>query len=103
MLTEQEIVQIATYIHDKQVAQVTEGLSQVYNRIKPRTKAKISAVVTGLGKNFLARNAAQRVGIHEIIDLSELMPSDVATVSTAVGVALMAATKLEGRTVQWTP
>jgi probable H4MPT-linked C1 transfer pathway protein len=103
MLTEQEIVQIATYIHDKQVAQVTEGLSQVYNRIKPRTKAKISAVVTGLGKNFLARNAAQRVGIHEIIDLSELMPSDVATVSTAVGVALMAATKLEDRAVQWTP
>jgi len=103
MLSEQEIVQVATYIHSKQVEHIAEGLSQVYNRIKPRTKAKIKAVVTGLGKNFLSRKAAQLVGIEEIIDLNELLKNDIATVSTAVGVALMAASKLEGRTVQWTP
>jgi probable H4MPT-linked C1 transfer pathway protein len=103
MLTEQEIVQIATYVYDRQIEQIVEGLSQVYDCIKPRMKAKIGAVVTGLGKNFLARNAAQRVGIDEIIDLSELMQSDIAKVSTAVGVALMAASKLEGKTVKWTP
>jgi probable H4MPT-linked C1 transfer pathway protein len=103
MLTEQEIVQIARYIYEKQIEQVAEGLSQVYARIKPRAKAKVGAVVTGLGKDFLARKAAQQVGIDEIIDLNELLHHDVATVSTAVGVALMAASKLEGRTVQWTP
>ena len=102
MLTEQEIVQIATYIHSRQVKQIAEGLSQVYNRVKPRAKTKIKAVVTGLGKNFLAGKAAQLVGVKEIIDLNELLKSDVATVSPAVGVALMAASKLEGRTVQWT-
>jgi probable H4MPT-linked C1 transfer pathway protein len=102
MLTEQEIVQIATYIHNRQVEQVAEGLSQVYNRIKPRAKTKIKAVVTGLGKNFLARKAAQIVGIKKSIDLNELLKSEVATVSPAVGVALIAASKLEGRTVQWT-
>ena len=102
MLTEQEIVQFATYIYSKQVEQIAEGLRQVYNRIKPRTKTEIKAVVTGLGKDFLARKAAQLVGIKEIIDLNELLKSDVATVSPAVGVALMAANKLEGRTVQWT-
>jgi probable H4MPT-linked C1 transfer pathway protein len=102
MLTEQEIVQIATYIHSKQVGHIAEGLSQVYNRIKPRAKAKIKAVVTGLGKNFLARKATQLVGIKESIDLNELLKSDVTTVSPAVGVALMAASKIEGRTVQWT-
>jgi probable H4MPT-linked C1 transfer pathway protein len=103
MLTEQEIVQIAKYIYDRQIEQVTEGLSQVYNRIKLYMKAKIGAVVTGLGKGFLARKAAQHVGIDEIIDLNELVQSDIATVSTAVGVALMVASKLEGRTVQWKP
>jgi probable H4MPT-linked C1 transfer pathway protein len=103
MLTEQEIVQIAKYIYDRQIEQVAEGLSQVCERIKPRMKKKIRAVVTGFGKDFLARNAAQRVGIHEIIDLSELVRNDITTVSTAVGVALMTASKLEGRTVQWTP
>jgi probable H4MPT-linked C1 transfer pathway protein len=102
MLTEQEIVEIAAHIYESQVEQIVTGLSQVYDRIKPRTKANIRAVVTGIGKSFLARNAAQRVGIREIIDINELMQSDIATVSTAVGVALMAASKLEGRTVQWT-
>jgi probable H4MPT-linked C1 transfer pathway protein len=102
MLTEQEIVQITAYIHDKQVEQIAEGLSQVYSHLKPRAKSTIKAVVTGLGKSFLAKKAAQRVGLKEIIDLNELLNSDVATVSTAVGVALMAASKLEGRAVQWT-
>jgi probable H4MPT-linked C1 transfer pathway protein len=103
MLTEQEIIQIATYVYNKQIKQIADGLSQVYDRIKPRTKAKIGAVVTGIGKDFLARNAAQRVGINNIIDLSKLVQNDIATVSTAVGVALMAASKLEGRPVQWMP
>lgn len=102
MLTEQEIVQFATYIYSRQVEHIAEGLRQVYNRIRPRAKTKIKAVVTGLGKDFLARKAAQLVGVKEIIDLNELLKSDVATVSPAVGVALMAASKLEGRTVQWT-
>jgi probable H4MPT-linked C1 transfer pathway protein len=102
MLAEQEIIQIAKYVYERQIQQVVEGLSQVYARVKPCAKAKIVAVVTGLGKDFLARKAAQRVGIDEIVDLSELVKSDVAAVSAAVGAALMAASKLEGRTVQWT-
>jgi probable H4MPT-linked C1 transfer pathway protein len=105
MLNEQEIVQIAKYVYNRQIEQVVDGLSQVYARIKPyaNAKAKIGAVITGLGKDFLARKAAQQVGIAEIIDLSELVQSDIATVSTAVGVAWMVASKLEGRTVQWKP
>jgi len=102
MLSEQEIMQFATYIHNKQVEQIAEGLKQVYNRIKPRAKAEIKAVVTGLGKEFLAEKAAQLAGFNDIVDLNELLKSDIATVSPAVGVALMAATKLEGRTARWT-
>ena len=101
MLTEQEIIQIAKHVYNKQIEQVAEGLSQVYARIKSLTKAKIVAVITGLGKDFLARNAALRVGIDEIVDFNELVQSDIAMVSPAVGVALMAASKLEGRIVKW--
>lgn len=101
MLSEQEIMQFAMYIYDQQVRQVMEGLKQVYNRIKPHAKAKIKAVVAGLGKNFLAKKAAQLAGINEVVDLNELIKGDVATVSPAAGVALMAATKLEGRALQW--
>jgi probable H4MPT-linked C1 transfer pathway protein len=102
MLAEDEIVQIAKYVYDRQVEQVAEGLSQVYSRVKSLTKAEIPVVVTGLGKDFLARTAAQSLGVGEIIDLGELVPNNVINVSPAVGVALMTANKLERRTVKWT-
>jgi probable H4MPT-linked C1 transfer pathway protein len=102
MLTEEEIVQIAKYIYSKQVDQVIEGLSQVYSRVKSLTNAKIPVMVTGLGKDFLAKTAAQRLRVERIIDLSKLMPNDVVMASPAAGVALMAASKLDGRIVHWT-
>jgi probable H4MPT-linked C1 transfer pathway protein len=117
MLTEEEIVQIASYIYNKQVEQVAEGLSQVYSRARSLTTAEIPVVVTGLGKDFLARTAAQKIGVDTIINLekvcfgdafvySSFLPSlaqnDVVKASPAVGVALMAASKLEGRVVKWT-
>ena len=102
MLNEEEIVQIARYIYNKQVEQVVEGLNQVYSRVRSLTTAKISVVITGLGKDFIAKTAAQRIRIEKIIDLSKLMSNDVVAASPAAGVALMTASKLEGRTVKWT-
>ncbi len=102
MLTKQEIVQIARYIHNRQVEQVAEGLSQVYSRTKLLTAEKLPAVVTGIGKDFLAKTTAQKVPVDTIIDLDKLARNNLATASPAVGVALMAASKLEGRTVKWT-
>ena len=118
MLTEEEIVQIAKYVHGRQVKQVADGLNQVYSRVKSLASAKIPVVITGLGKEFIARTAAQKIGVDEILDLekvcfgdafvyrkplSPLSRSFVVRASPAVGVALMAAIKLEGRIVKWTP
>ena len=102
MLSEEEIVQIAGYIHRKQVEQVAEGLRQVSGRLESMNQRKFSIVVAGMGRNFLARKAAEQAGFNEIIDLGELCGNDVAKVTAAVGVALMAASKLEGRTMHWT-
>jgi probable H4MPT-linked C1 transfer pathway protein len=117
MLTEEEIVQIARYVHGKQVEQVAEGLSQVYSRVKSFATVKVPVVVTGIGKDFIARDAAQSLGVDEVLDLEKvcfgdafvyrlplslLARSDVVKASPAVGVALMMASKLEGRNVQWT-
>ena len=118
MLTEEEIVQIAQYIYDRQVEQVAEGLKQVYSRIKSLTTAKVRVVVTGIGREFIARVAAEKIGVDGIIDLKKVClgdafvyrthispssQSELAKVSPAVGVALMLASKLEGRKVKWTP
>ncbi|MCW4015135.1 MAG: H4MPT-linked C1 transfer pathway protein [Candidatus Bathyarchaeota archaeon] len=100
MLTEQEIMDIAKFVYDKQVKQIANGLNQVHERIKKALPKKI-AVVTGLGRNFLAKKAAEKVGFNEIVDAKELLGVDAAVVSPSVGVALIVANSLEGKTVTW--
>lgn len=95
MLTEREIFEMAQYIYGKQIQQVTGGLSQVYKRIKQLASTKVPVLVAGLGKDFLARKAAEQVGADVIMDLGELLPKGVSLAVPAVGVALMAAKKLE--------
>jgi hypothetical protein len=103
MLTKQEIVDIATYIYDKQVMQVAEGLKKVYSYTKTLTSRKVSVVVTGLGKDFIARKAAEKIGVDKVVDLDVLIQKDVALATPAFGVALMTANKLEGETIKWMP
>ncbi len=101
MLTEQEIRDIAKFVYDKQVEQITGGLKQVYERIKPLLQKKIRVIVTGLGRNFLARKAAEKAGFSEVMDMSELVGAEAAVMSPSVGVALMVASNLEGKNVKW--
>ncbi|MCJ7721337.1 H4MPT-linked C1 transfer pathway protein [Candidatus Bathyarchaeota archaeon] len=100
MLTEQDILDIAKFVYDRQVEQIACGLKHVSERIKPEPKKK-TAVVTGLGRNFLARKAAEKAGFENIIDMRELLGADAAVVSPSVGVAFMVAGRLEGKTVKW--
>jgi (4-(4-[2-(gamma-L-glutamylamino)ethyl]phenoxymethyl)furan-2-yl)methanamine synthase len=103
MLAENEMAQIASYVYSKQIEQIADGLNQVYSRLKSNAKTTVPVVVAGLGKDFLARKAAEKAGIKKILDLIKLVPARAALASPAVGVALMAATQLEGRTLKWMP
>ena len=96
MLSEQEILNMAKFVYDRQVEQIVDGLKQVYERNK-----LFQVVVTGLGRNFLARKAAENVGFTQIIDMQEMVGAEAAVVSPSVGIALMVATFLEGTTVEW--
>ena len=60
-------------------------------------------VVTGLGKDFIARKAAKKISVEEIVDLETLIGKDASLATPAFAVALMAACKLEGDNIQWTP
>ncbi|MEE9519608.1 MAG: hydantoinase/oxoprolinase family protein, partial [bacterium] len=101
MLSEREIVDIAKQVYDGQVEQVAGGLKQVYGGLKTDFRREPPVVVTGLGREFLAKAAAQRAGFKEIVDLGDVMGADTALVSPSVGVALMTASRLGGRIVQW--
>jgi uncharacterized hydantoinase/oxoprolinase family protein len=91
MLTENELVQIATYIYEKQIQQITNGLSKVYTYAKKTATTKIPIIVAGLGKDFLAYKAAEQLEKIVVMDLGTLLPDKVSLAVPAVGVALMAA------------
>jgi probable H4MPT-linked C1 transfer pathway protein len=103
MLSNQEILDIAEHVHEQQVEQIAESVRQVYSRMGTNAKQTIPAIVTGLGRKFLAQRAAEKAGITKILDLAEFFPRSAALASPAAGVALMAATKLEGRQLRWMP
>jgi len=100
MLTEQEIVHMAQFVYDRQVEQIAGGLKQVSERIKPHQE-NIRVVVTGLGRNFLARKAAEKAGFKDIVDMKKYLGADAVVVAPSVGVAFMVASCLEGKTVTW--
>ncbi len=95
MLTEKELAAIAGYIYEKQIQQVTAGLNQVYKLTKKAASTKVPVLVAGLGKDFLARKAAEKVGVDVIMDLGEMLPKGLSLAVPAVGVALMAAKRVE--------
>jgi probable H4MPT-linked C1 transfer pathway protein len=103
MLTRQEIIDMAKYIYDKQVQQVSEGLTKVYSYTEKLSAQKVPIIVTGLGKDFIARKAAEKIGADPIVDLGVFTQNSVAMATPAFGVALMAASKLEGETIRWMP
>ncbi len=101
MLTEQELIEIAQYIYQRQVEQIAVGLNQVYTNLGPNAKETVPVVVTGLGKDFLSRKSAEKAGIKRIVDVGELLPKETALVSPAIGSALMAANRLEWKGLRW--
>jgi len=95
ILGKEELLQIAKYIHEQQIDRVAKSLAKVYNRIKFHNSAKLPVVVTGIGKNFIAREAAKKIGADEIINLGDLLQAEAVYSTPAFGVSLMLANKLE--------
>jgi probable H4MPT-linked C1 transfer pathway protein len=100
LLTNREITKVAKYICHEQIKQIAKGLKRVYANVKQRDMDKIPVVVTGLGKEFLARKAAESINVDVIIDQDKLVQAEASLATPAFGVALMTANKLEGGNVE---
>lgn len=100
MLTEEEILDMAKFVYIRQVEQIAGSLKQVFERIKPLLKEE-TAVVTGLGRNFLAKKAAEKAGFKKVVDMKEYLGAEASVVSPSVGVAFRVASCLEGKAVEW--
>jgi len=101
MLTQKEIADIAKYVWLRQISQISEGLRKVYNYTKNLSQNKVPVVITGLGKDFLARKAAEQIGATPIIDLETLLTKQAVFTTPALGVALMTASKIKGAPIKW--
>lgn len=101
MLSQNELTELARYIWEAQITQISEGLRQVYRHTKSRASVQVPVVVTGLGKDFLASKAAQKIGADSIIDLESILPKQAVLATPAVGVALMAANKISEVPFKW--
>lgn len=91
MLSEKELFEIARYIHGEQIRQVEVRLAKVYSRMKSLC-IKVPLVVTGLGKDFIARRAAEKLGV-EIIDLGSLICLEAVRATPAFGISRMLASR----------
>jgi len=98
MLSSQEILGMAEYIYDIQIEQIAEGLAKVKAYMQAKGVQEVPVVVTGLGRDFLARKAAEKTGATNVLDLGLLMPVEAVVATPAFAVALMAAEKVEGET-----
>ena len=101
MLTRKEIIDLAEFIYQKQLFQIRSGLTKVYEYLESKTNDEIVIVVTGLGYDFLARKAAEQMGVNEIISIDVLFSKEAVLATPAVGVACLTANKIEGAPIKW--
>ncbi|MHA1376840.1 MAG: hydantoinase/oxoprolinase family protein [Candidatus Helarchaeota archaeon] len=89
MLTKDEIKQMAKEIYEKQLEQVKDGLKQVVQNYKEAQDLDFPIVVTGLGKEFLAKKAALELGYNKIIDFDTFIGGEGALVAPSISIAQM--------------
>ncbi|HMK53310.1 MAG TPA: hydantoinase/oxoprolinase family protein [Methanobacteriaceae archaeon] len=83
LLKEKEIEEIAGFIYQKQIDEVSKALLEVSRR------NNIDEVVaTGLGMDLIGKKAAQNIGL-KVTCMDELLTREECTVAPAVGTALL--------------
>lgn len=83
MLSMDDIVEMSEFIHQKQIAQIADGLRQV-----AQNHDIDLVVVTGLGKDILDKPAAESLGL-EVKSMSDILTDEECVVAPAVGTAVM--------------
>ncbi len=83
LLSEDDVIQMARYIHQKQVEQVAEALEQVHHRENLEM-----VITTGLGMDVIGRKAAELLGLP-VRTMEDILTTEDCVVAPAVGTALL--------------
>jgi len=90
LLSESELYEIASYLYERQLDQINEGLTQVL-KTRDEYDLTVPVIITGLGREFLAKKVAERMGFQEIYDLESVLGYQGAIASPAAAIALLIA------------
>ncbi len=94
LLSESEIYEIAAYLYGRQLDQIGDGLTQVL-KTRDEYDLTVPIVVTGLGREFLAKKIAERMDFKEIYNLESIFGHRGAIASPAAAIALLLAEQKE--------
>ena len=83
MLSENDIIEISEFIHQKQIEQIADGLKQVHE-----TQNLDLIITTGLGKDILDKPAAELLGL-EVQSMGDILTDEECVVAPAVGTSVM--------------
>jgi hypothetical protein len=90
-LRTEELENIAQYIYLKQFTEISNGIKRVVTNEMNNIDQNLGCVLTGLGKDFLAKPAAQKGGIKQFYDLDELLTGDLALAAPSAAIAILTA------------
>jgi hypothetical protein len=96
MLTEEEIVALAREVYHGQLEAIAGGLLQASKRlhIARQSRKTFQITVAGLGRTFLAAEAARRAGFVKISNIEDLLDSQSAATAPSAAAAIMLNTEL---------
>lgn len=95
MITRDEILNMAKEIYNNQLDQIKDGLKQVISNFNNAKNLDFPIVITGLGKEFLAKKAAQGLNYRNIIDFDSIIGGKGALVAPSISIAQMLYDKLK--------
>lgn len=91
ILSESEIVEVARFLHERQVAQIGEAIATVKHR---HPREDVPALLAGIGRSCIGKPAAERAAFQRIVDLATILGTGAATACPATGLAVMTAQNL---------
>ncbi|MEM2739504.1 MAG: hydantoinase/oxoprolinase family protein [Candidatus Bathyarchaeia archaeon] len=104
ILSMDDVLAVARYFYRRQVEAIASALRRKAERMQERFNVDgIPCITTGLGEDFLAAEAAVKAGLKPVVRLSRVTRRDVALMTPAVGLAFLAASRVEGKRVYWNP
>lgn len=91
MLADAEIILLAKKIYEAQLETISNALSQVADRlcITGKSRRNYPIAVAGMGRRFLAAEAARKVGFMKIIDLADVLNEQGAATAPSAAAAVM--------------